>query len=262
MGDCLKTQLKETVANNNIRKMDEFPVYFKNASNVLFGGKYVINYTDSPVTIRLGDGLTSVATSRAHVFKISGTGTLFIPQKKYISILQCETANGCDMKYSDLKYLSTLKTLSTTGNCSTMTLSELSTLVSLTIITSTDWTHLTGDIKDLYSPGWLLSVLNLSTAKSITGDFKYLGRFTNITNIRITSTPITGSIENFVAVQRGIGGRTTGSVTFQVGNLTNITFNGVKCTGSSTTDTITWTADSITYNGETISNSSVINSLN
>lgn len=261
MGNCLITQLKGSVDNNNIRKMDEFPVYFKNASNVLFGGQYVIDYQASPITYRLGDGLTATATSRPHVFQISGTGVLFVPQKEYINILQCETTNGCTMEFSDLKYLSTLATLATVGNCVTMTTSQLNELKKLNLLDSPGWTNLTGSINDFYFQNSNLSVFAIGLAQNVTGDFKYMGRFHSINTIRITYTGITGSIEDFVAVARGMGGRTTGSVTFQNGSESNITFKGVKCTGTSSSDTIVWTADSITYNGETISNSSVIDSL-
>jgi hypothetical protein len=84
-------------------------------------------------------------------------------------------------------------------------------------------------------------------------DFGKLGAMTHI--LTIGQTNIAGSIEDFVNSRRSLSTpQLTGTVLFDYpyayGN--NVTFNGLPVTGSTTNVQLTWTENTITFNGVTI----------
>jgi hypothetical protein len=95
---------------------------------------------------------------------------------------------------------------------------------------------------------WANSINN-----KVTGNITDIGNLINLKQIKFSgNTGVTGSIEEFVAAQR-LAGRTIEStgIDFSRG-MANVTFNG-NSTLTNHACTLTWTADSITYDGVTIS---------
>jgi hypothetical protein len=97
-----------------------------------------------------------------------------------------------------------------------------------------------------------LTKINLMRAKHVVGTFESLGKCIALTEIKIADTHIGGTVEAFVARQRGAGRTTASNIAI---SLADTTFNGSSVTYNSTT--LSWTATTITFNGVTIDNSDV-----
>lgn len=82
----------------------------------------------------------------------------------------------------------------------------------------------------------------------VSGDIVKLGALTALTNFAFGFTKCSGTIESWVQAQRA-NGRTTGSVTGNSTNGSNVTFNGSK---DNAKGGVSWTATTITMNGITI----------
>lgn len=97
-----------------------------------------------------------------------------------------------------------------------------------------------------------MAVLNLDLT-NVTGDISSFGKMTNLTNLSVFNSKITGTIESLIAGFR-TNGKTSGSISAEVfttqGN--SITFNGVQIPSSYRNQPLSWTATTITCNGETI----------
>lgn len=115
---------------------------------------------------------------------------------------------------------------------------------------------LEGDISSVSSLSGLtyLSVLDHS---GIYGNIASLGTLTNLLRLDIGGTKVEGSVEEFVARQRGAG-RTTceGIACAYLGN-SKVTFNNIAAPVQYT-QSISWTATQITLGSTTIDNSDVI----
>ena len=118
-------------------------------------------------------------------------------------------------------------------------------------------TDISGNIDDIRHALPHLTDIALVHSSSIGGDFKYLALLGfEFQGEAYIDTAITGSIEDFVAVKRGLG-QTTGSRTFSwLGDGNRISFNGVYFTNKASY-TLSWTATTITFDGVQINNNDV-----
>lgn len=97
-----------------------------------------------------------------------------------------------------------------------------------------------------------MAVLNLDLTR-VSGNLAALGKMTNLTNLSVFNSNLTGTIESLIEGFR-TNGKTSGSITAEVftqqGN--SITFNGNQIPNSYRYLPLSWTASTITCNGETI----------
>lgn len=97
-----------------------------------------------------------------------------------------------------------------------------------------------------------LTTIDISYSKTF-GDISLLANLTNLSRLQAHVSELTGTIEEFVARQRGYG-RTTGTINTVTGtNYGKVTFNNEIATGN-----ISWTETQITCGDVTIDNNNVI----
>lgn len=111
----------------------------------------------------------------------------------------------------------------------------------------------TGEAADFVKFAATMTELNISFNTLITGNIADFGPCVNLTTLNISNTGVTGSLEGFVAAQRAAGRTTCNSLSLPyIGEGQTITFNGAKITTIQYTNTLSWTANTITFNGTTI----------
>lgn len=83
-------------------------------------------------------------------------------------------------------------------------------------------------------------------------DISIFGRFVNLTTLNITGAAATGTVENFVSIQRSSGRETCAGIAIgsQLGN--QVTFNGAVLNVGTGAKTLSWTSTTITINDVTI----------
>lgn len=265
MKNCLLTKLAGTVNNPSLYKLSEIRIEVSEVSNAIIDLK-----TDGDVkpavTVFSGSvtvDYTYVSEDSIHKFTFNGTGVISIITNYKITYLY--TSDNLAGVLSNKNPLLECKNIETfrapkMDYSEGLDISVFANFSSLRVIylgtnTSSKRTSIYGDIKTL--KGILPSFRDFDISKTgISGDFKYLALLT--TKNAIIDTNIAGSIEDYVAVKRGLG-VTTGSIEKPwLGglHLGYITFNG-QAIANQATNTISWTDSTITYNGVTIDNSDV-----
>lgn len=116
------------------------------------------------------------------------------------------------------------------------------------------YVNVTGNLEDFIKYKDTLVDLKIF-GSYIKGDIADLGQCINLVELNKFNTfadyKITGTVESFVAAQRAAGRDTASMSRFDVrGN--DITFNGNLIDYSVQDNTLSWTANTITFNGETI----------
>lgn len=144
-------------------------------------------------------------------------------------------------KHTNFVSLSLMECLNITGS-----ISAFQDMVNLEAL-SINQTKLTGDLTMLQKLT-KLKTLNLTGCPNITGDISEIK--SPVERLEIANTPLTGSIESFVATQRSAG-RTTGSLNNgDLGWPKGITFQSASVANE--TGTLSWTPTQITWKEETI----------
>lgn len=144
-------------------------------------------------------------------------------------------------KYTNLESLSLMECPNITGS-----ISAFQDMVNLETL-SINQTKLTGDLT-VFERLTKLKSLNLTGCDNITGEISEIK--SPVESLNIANTPLTGTIESFVATQRNAG-RTTGSLNNgDLGWPKGITFQSDSVANE--TGTLSWTPTQITWNEETI----------
>lgn len=115
---------------------------------------------------------------------------------------------------------------------------------------------LEGDISSVSSLSGLRQ-LSILEQRGISGNIASLGTLTNLTKMELGGTKIGGTVEEFVARQRGAGRTTCDGITCPYLGNSKVTFNNIAAPNQYN-QSLSWTATQITLGSTTIDNSDVI----
>lgn len=271
MRNCLVTKYNVVVDNNDLLRLDALTVQV-NASNRQITCKRLATVggtvTTIPVVIETTEGVTVTGTDTTTP-TFNGTGEAYLYDVYHLY----QFMDGIfSYKWKDLKRCYRLRYF---DKPVTSTVDGLTSIEELNVfernlerINYKDTANsptIFGDLKDLNTPK--LNNIDLRNT-GITGNAAELGRFP-ITKIVALAAPMDasghypfkGTIEDMVAVRRGVRGDTTSTITWDYPSSQSgeITFNGARLTGNASNISLSWDATTITFNGTTINNDSVIN---
>lgn len=248
--DCLVTKLKGIVNDDSIYKLGEIRISKSYADEFTqIGQGFRISFIKDATISIVGDGyFTDMTGSQNNGKTIECTANT--PVNFYVSNGDFEIA--LSDKYS-IGYLGLSKTEEATGsynyNKTKNIVGDLDALKYCTNMSTFDAGmvfNIKGDLKILGNIP-LLNTLDISQTK-ISGNISVLKCPLKTLNIDRCDN-ITGSVESFVAAQRGAG-RNTGSCTLNVGSDSTITFDGSKL--DNPTNSLSWTSTQITIGEKTI----------
>lgn len=266
MENCLVNKLKSVVNNDNLLKMDEFIVSVNNIPVSDTAQQAVHIGSPRPITLTvLGNG--AIATSYENLINDPKTEITITTSDVYFSIGDYEVKIGGKYTINDFqtrsaqhtilsinieqfKYSENIETIKILGNGYNITgaTGDINCLLSktnLSIINLNSCKNIHGDISNFVAP--LLRNFEIRDSL-ISGNINNFGRNINLSWLTLTATNLSGSIESFVASARNAG-RTTAEIHMNINN-TNITFNGSTYTDAG--GSLSWTANTITFNGVTI----------
>lgn len=260
MKNCLVTKLKGVVDNDQLFKLGELKVKIGEANFLGFAAddSQTISVVDGDL---LFNGQTTIQLTNTYQnnVNITGEGTVSIPNKYNLTIFEANLKEQIDFK--KIRYCTKLRTINLKGDDFVYDLDDFNIESSvLTKIKIDNALEIKGSINNLLKYNNLTSLaLNSSSIKHFTEtDFSILGKFAECTTYGATVVHgrLTGSIEDFVAQKRlartAAGLEVAGSCTIDwLGDGGNITFQGTIIANVSN-NTISWTANTITYNGTTI----------
>ena len=258
--NCLVTKLKATVDNSNLEKLGVLDIFGTGNADIGFRGSSPITvkcvsgtmYSDSARTQAITEKVIPVSVNTFYVYIVNGTH-IEVSSKYNITFFYATPATE-KMNTEDFKYSTGIARLTVPQIKGK--LSDLSGLTSCTTLelvgSSAPYnTELEGYISDIAGLT-ALTKINLMRADHVRGSFESLGKCIALTEIKIAETHIAGTVEAFVARQRGAGRTTASNIAI---SLADTTFNGSPVTHNNTT--LSWTATTITFNGVTIDNSDV-----
>lgn len=276
MKNCLVVKLKASVNDSTLEKLGVFVVkttssqgesrnFFMRAiaDTVITspdGGKMQgFGSSSSPQT----DWVDSLTIPAIPSMSDSPYGVLFEASHTYeirskYDILSLQMNHNGGNEYTDTSAFGVMPNLVEINADLKGELKELISLENLSGILSNRTANndsLVGNIADIRTLT-NMKVLQVGRNVLIKGKMCFAGGLTNLTDYQFRSTKIYGTIEDFVAAQRGAGRTTCDSMTINP-RETSVTFNGTSI-GANSATTLSWTASAITYNGTTINNSSVI----
>lgn len=268
MENCLVTKYKAVVDNDNLTKLGVIKLTATTDTNnyirVNFNGEHIVKILNTNESVEFAwggakkiDGHTvkviggseaapgfSMTSACDVVMEIEGKYDIETFSIQYVSSIK----GGIDSLYS------TLEVLQLEGNTMSFNTSSFKKFTNLTEINlGTNFSSFTGNLGDLADLTLLEELRAGKATNYISGDISVLGKLTALTTFYMSgNNNITGTLESFVAAQR-TNGRTTEStgINFAWG-LYGVTFNGAAISRTHSC-TLTWTADSITYDGVTIS---------
>lgn len=287
--NCLVTKLKGVVDNSSLKKLGHAVYELKNPSTETFyileaskvgviaeirGAKFNSGHYGTQVIddTHISVGANNIGIQRA-TFKIKDIASANVEIEVYdkysITQIGYSIINLKDFDYSNLNFIpssaligdtSTLAKFvdlsvlqssggNLTGNISN--LSGLTDLIRLSIVAA----NITGNISSL--SGLInLTELDLGNCPEVHGDIAALGTLTSLNKLKLWhgSTIInqySGSLESFVAAQRANGRTVNSTGISDLYGLDGVTFNGSPIPYK-VNRVLTWTADTITFDGVTI----------
>lgn len=264
MGNCLKTQLKEVVNNDNLNEIGFFKFKINVPNNLSDYSDYWIRIENSPGTVisvpqdkniyiynsttgEIGSsrGSSTTLTSTTATFCFADAGEYYVKITKY-SITKIRLPFAANYNIENLDYTPLTSLFIYTSNTEG-TFKGFSQLDSLTISSERG-------INEKFS----ISLNNLLKSKDLTsltiysypleGNIKSLGQLSKIEYLFTGGTNLSGSIEDFVRSQISKG-KTDKSIVWQRLNGSSITFNNHNFSSGYNT-TFSWRPSSTT--GKTI----------
>lgn len=253
---------KGSVNNDELNELGviQYEVYVDNskmfAIQCVTPGKSVITLKNA--TIASATKGTVIDSTHFLIGAEGQSGASFITVNENVESVVVEVSDKYNITYlgdtgikaikgglAEMDYISELVALrlnnyGSDSNLSAFANAKYTNLVQLRIDNSNE--KMSGDISSL-SIFEKLQLFRIINNAAISGSILSFGTFTDLAQLNIDGTSISGTVEEFVAAQR-TSGRTTGSI--QLGyTMALVTYNGLPITGSSN-KTLAWTADSIT----------------
>lgn len=257
MENCLVTKLKGVVDNDNLIHLNEFRVNARVANN---GNPAFKSSETQSLTILKGNATFTGGTKSINIGQFWPSERFVTDGDQNIVLSVADKYKLMHVNYGPLD----IESIEILKYCTELTAIELyiqfaisaSELINslpeqFTELNIGNSTQLDGNLRELADAyaSTLTEIRFYNTA--IIGDFGELGRFVNMTTYFLTPVGIIGDVVDFVANKR-LAGITSGSVTAEwLGGDGRIKFNG-NTIQTIQNNTISWTADTITVNGETI----------
>lgn len=258
MENCLFTKLKGSVNNDQLLKLGELKVKIGEANYLGFAAddSQTISVVDGDL---LFNGQTTIQLTNSYQsnVNITGEGTVSIPNKYHLTIFEANFKEQIDLE--KLRYCTKLRNIRLAESGVTYDLDDFNIESSVLItVTIENVGRIKGSIRNLLKYPLTTLRLNNSPKSFNENNFSVLGKFAECTSYGATvvGSGLTGSIEDFVTQKRlaraNKGLDVDGSCTFTyLGDGGRITFQGTAITNVQN-NTISWTANTITYNGTTI----------
>lgn len=276
MENCLVTKLKGVVNNDNLEKLGviklQMTPYTSNSKYYLAfylgANQHEITVKDSTIVSAISSGLTEkiddhharylgTATKRNGIIEVSSNSDTFVEidnkyNLEYFSFGNSRVTHivgGLD------KVSAGVKSIMISNYQDEINTNELLRFTSIEEFSiGSIFYSIVGDLSSIASLTALTTFIANNAKNKISGDISTLGSLVNLQDFFVSGNKsITGSLEGFVAAQRAAGRETESTgIRFSVG-IHNVTFNGessLRAAGSSCI--LTWTADTITYDGVTI----------
>lgn len=266
MEKCLVTRLDVVVPNEQLDKFGILSLCFANDSNFRLDIKL-----DEDFDITLKDAVFSDSETNSkhlsanvnHQIRISDIivsgDTFFVEIPKYKSYLNI-LLDKVILNLNDFKYTYIQPGIFVTGNISGNLIEAVnnnvfgSNTIELNVINRSLSDKLTGDVEGLFDDNLIYSYFDLSGNTGLTGSLDKLGSHLTLNSINRVTLPDTKqvslNIENFVTYARTVLSERTSELTFRHVDTCYVTFNDTEQTGFN--GTLTWTSDTITFNGVTI----------
>lgn len=271
MGKCLVTKLSGSTENDILKYLDSVVIQFKPVDTQTAKNSSIViqsvsendpvkveclkgNFTSSDFSTVNGTS-ADVTNSRLYV---SNGAIIKLSKKQNILKISFDDGVGDDnnkiIDFSDLKYCKGLKYLLISGDISgSVELVSNNSLLYLSITNSNIYTTIE-DISKILSPEATHLILTKTT--SVKGDISLLGDKIVLTNIQLTYTDISGSVESLLE-NMWRNRRRSGKVTIVTGH--NLAFDGKTHGDYGYTITATFSDNSIvatsnitkTFNGST-----------
>lgn len=279
MGNCLVTKLKGVVDNNNLLKLGEVRArtndivsnFYSSSLGIPDGvNEFVFEVLEGSALFYQDGGAKGVT----RVVVSPGTGQVYLseenPGNSVISLtskypIKHLNTSGVSWELDDFIHNGLVELYLTSSPATAKTLSEI--VAAFPLLTKfgvyPHCKNVTGKISDLFPLKNQLTELCVNDNGQVEAnfsDFAYFSLITDWSNANYNCVNITGTVESFAAVKRGLG-VTTGSTTFRwLGSSGDVTFNNILVPnpGSSVDQVLSWTPTTITFNGETIQNSDII----
>ena len=197
MGNCLKTQLKEVVNNDNLVTLNTLRFLVKQLSNPT-NNTQTFRIVGSPIEVPESYPMTD----SEHL--ANGNYDVTLSNKYDITQITCADAAALKGSIAEFKYITGLQRLIYINN------SNNETLVNRKY----------GDLSDLSALTNLVALFLSNTA--VSGDISNLGAMKKCKNISLPSS-VSGSIEGFVA-KRCLAGATQDSIQLIIPNKSDVTF--------------------------------------
>ena len=261
MKNCLKTQLKSVVDNDNLNKLGIAKIKVIQVETPSQDTQYLKLRFKEPGTLKsTGVGMKTAydsgtvnyelpllynASTQDYVRTIwvtNDTGTIEI-SKYSLSELQSAKVFNKLIEFEDVRYSHLTQIITCyTGNISYIP--ETVTLINLN-----GNMYVSGDLSSISKCIGMTSI-NIGLADGIVGNIASLGTLVNLTNFQ-ASANCYGTVESFVDAQRQNGRTTCDSISVPYLGSNKVTFNSQSC--PNTSDLIlSWTADTITLGDTTI----------
>lgn len=271
MGKCLVTKLSGSTKNDILKYLDSVVIQFKPVDTQTAKNSSIViqsvsqnapvkveclkgNFTSSDFSTVNG---TSADATNSRLY-VSNGAIIKLSKKQNILKISFDDGVGDDnnkiIDFSDLKYCKGLKYLLISGDISgSVELASNNSLLYLSITNSNIYTTIE-DISKILSPE--ATSLILTKATSVKGDISLLGDKIVLTNIYLTYTDISGSVESLLE-NMWRNGRRSGKVTIVIGH--NLAFDGKTYGDYGYTISATFSDNSIvatsnitkTFNGST-----------
>ena len=261
--DCLLTKLKASVNNDALRLFDGVRIELEphTDGNPVKG---YINFLAATKAYLRGDGqfTNSSGTPIGKVMDISGGlvefcttpegGILEFEGRSFVDSIEMFDYTSMDL--AEVTYLDNMVDLKVTkpfGDISSLNPEIMRSLSYLSLYKASE---LTGDISSLKDFTTLTS-LYATQLYNVTGNIAILGKLTSLTFMQLADSQIYGSLESFVAAQRSNGRTTCDGINLALfATSPHVTWRGeaIPWVGGDETIILSWTASTITFNGETI----------
>lgn len=280
--NCLVTKLKAVVNNDSLPRFDEIVVKVASGSFQICNStkETVIRSNKNSLSLTSGGtGLSTVTVPKASstasmtTVYVNQECTIYVPQY-YLNRFYFTPIEDVDIKNVGLSSVSgcyiSIPSSNTQVSLGSLPRNIRSIAPSMCsfVFDEDEYPNLISVSVNVSNRVWVVNAAEMaqklpairqynlwSTADNSTGSFDDFGLCKDLTetNGELKSYHGSGTIEGFVANQRGTAGgrpaKTTGTVKLQY--LGSITFNG-SVVNTTTEKTLSWTADTITFDGTTI----------
>ena len=271
--ECLVTKYKAESSNNSLLRLNEFIHYVSISGNTWI--KFLVSNTTEDFLVRKdpddNDYIISATEGGTPVDEIQLTKSdgasfyiyssvskeirLFIGNKQNIKRLGSDNSagNSClnltkGFKTQSSLYMPKFEALMGRNNTNDVlgSFDDIKNMVGVKVL----YIQINGDSEESISK--LSEFVNLEhlelIGNKIVGNISVLGNIRNLLNFAYGRSKCSGTIESLIQAFRA-NGRTTGSMSGNSTNTSNVTFNG--STGNAK-GTVTWTENTITMNGITV----------